>query len=267
MKKNARYFVLPAILLTMFILEQTGVLHISYIYIKSHELKWTDLSYTYFPKDGDIFTAGETVSQNNYEDALLAIQPNYDLLLEKDLQDIARNRPNIDSIDGINLGFYSQGYLVKADIEKKDISITDSTLFKKLVDIEIVGQYKLYDANGCELLYQREGQKFWIRNKIIINGRSRRQFVENKMNEITIAQMSNNAHQIIEFFERPLEFKFKLNALNGLQVLLGSTTINDEAMMKDRSINFLAALHRIKREGSFIYGHISDPDYLAINIR
>lgn len=255
MKLNYRLYILPLLVLGTLVLEHTGLLHISYLYIKSHELKWTNLDYTYYYKQGDVFTAGESVSNNNYEDALLAFSPDYDELLDQDLKEIAANRPHIDSIDGINLSFYSGSYLVKACLDQKDISINDSTLFKKIVDVEIIGDYELYDSDGNELLFQREGQKFWIRDKIIFRGLSRRKFIENKINEIWLAQISNNAHQIINYFENPFIFRVRLNTLNAMQVLLGNSTVLDSTQLKHRSINTMSVLHKIDRIGSAKFGH------------
>ena len=207
MIRKVKLLLLPLFLLSAFILEQADILHVGYLYIKSHELRWTNLDYNYYPREGDIFTAGESVSQNNYEDAILAINPNYDRLLQKDLDEIAANRKHIDSIDRVDLSFYSENYIVKVALDKKEITIKDSTLFKKLVDVEIVGKYELYNANGCNLLFQNSGRKFWIRDKIIMRGRSSRKFIINKIEEIWLAQMSNNAHHIINIFEQPRDVK------------------------------------------------------------
>ncbi len=197
------HFALPVLIVSTTIFEQAGILDIGYLYIKSHELRWTMLDYNYFPKEGDIFMAGESLSQNNYEDAILAFRPDYNRLLQKDLDEIAANRKHIDSIDRTDLSFYSGNYIVKVDLDKKDITIKDSTLFKKLVSIEIVGKYELYDARGCNLLFKNSGRKFWIRDKIIMRGRSKEDFIINKIDEIWLAQTSNHAHQIINLYEQP----------------------------------------------------------------
>jgi|GEM_PF-3459279 len=260
------YYILPLLLASIILLEHIGVLHIGYLYIKSHELKWTNLDYNYYPRNGDIFTAGESVSNNNYEDAILAFQPDYKVRLQKDLLEIAQNRDHIDSINGSELSFYSDKYMVKACLDKRDISINDSTIFKKLVNVEILGQYQLYDAEGCELLYHKEGEKFWIRDKIIIRGFAREEFINNKINEIWLAQMSNNAHHIVSQFEQPYYYRSRIKALKA--VMLPYVFTAEELLYLDdkaRMINF--ELDRIARNGSRIYGHIDDPSYEARLLR
>ncbi len=225
-KKNI-HFLLPFLIVSGIILEQAGILHIGYLYIKSHELKWTDLDINYFPREGDIFTAGEQVSNNNYEDAVIAINPSYELMLEQDLKEIADNRTHIDFIDKNSLSFYSGAYQIKACLDKKKVEIRDSTFFKKVVWVEILGNYELYDKDGSDLLYEREDRKFWIRDQIVLHGLSRMSFIENKIKEIWLAQMSNKAHEIIEHFEFSEEQREKAQLHRALQEdpeYLNSTT-------------------------------------------
>ena len=261
MLRNYKFYILPLVFLSVLILEQSGILHIGYLYIKSHELRWTNLDYNYFPERDDIFTAGESITRNNYEDAILDINPDYGQLLQKDLDEIARNRKHIDSIDRQHLSFYSGNYLVKVCLDKKDISINDSTLFKKLVDVEIVGQYELYDKEGCDLLYQRKGRKFWIRDKIIMRGRSRRAFIINKIEEIWLAQMSNNAHQIISYFERPYIYKERTEMLVALQLWANPSTVQPIDQLQLQARLLLFQIDRTMKKGSTTYGHINDADY------
>ena len=209
---SLRRYLLPFILLTIVFFEYSGLLHISYIHIKSHELKWTDLSLNYFPREGDLFTSGEVVTQNNYEDAVFAFSPDYNRLLEKDLAEIAQNRNYIDRIDKEELAFYSGPYRIQACLDKKDIEIKDSTLFRKIVDVEILGNYELYDVENGRVLYEQKHSKFWIRDQIVIRGRSRKPFIRNKVNEIWLAQISNNAQKIVEQYEQPALVLSELSA-------------------------------------------------------
>ncbi len=263
MKKYLHY-ILPLLIVGCVTLEHFGILHIGYLYIKSHELKWTDLDYNYHPREGDIFTTGESVSNNNYEDGLIAFLPNYRDLLDQDLKKISDNRKQIDLINSQELTFFSDEYMIKACIDQKDISINDSTLFKKLVNVEIVGGYELYDKDGCELLYHKENEKFWIRDQIIMRGYARQPFVDNKIDEIVLAQMSNNAHLIIPQFETPYIYRAQLRALNNLQSLYSlSDTPMDSSQLYKRSASFLNNLYRKMYRGSDVYGHRNDPDYLS----
>ena len=220
MKKYLHY-ILPILIVTGVTLEQLDILHVSYLYIKSHELKWTDLDYGYHNQEEDVYTTGESVSQNNYEDGLIALQPDYKQLLDRDLKEISDNRDQIDLIDSEELTFFSDEYMIKACIDQKDISINDSTLFKKLVNVEIVGGYELYDKEGSELLYHKENEKFWIRNQIVMRGYARRPFIDNKIEEIVLAQMSNNAHLIIPQYETPYMFSEHLQAIDAYKTLQG----------------------------------------------
>jgi len=189
------------------ILEHVGFLHVAYLHIKSHELKWIDLDYSYQSMTGDVYTSPKAGYNNNYEDGIIAINPDYKALLDCDLKKISDYRDHIDEINGEQLTFETDEYIVKACIDQKNISINDSTLFKKLIDIEIVGGYELYDKEECDLLFAIEHEKFWIRDKIIMKGVARRPFINNKINEIIIAQISNSAHRIIPRFEHPYKLR------------------------------------------------------------
>ncbi len=239
MKKYLHY-VLPILIVTCVTLEHLNILHVGYLYIKSHELKWTDLDYDYHPRADDIFTTGESVSQNNYEDGLIAFQPDYTRLLDRDLKKISDYRENIDFIDSENLTFFSDQYMIKTCIDQKNVSINDSTLFKKLVNVEIVGGYELYDKESSELLYQKQNEKFWIRNQIIMRGYARRPFIENKINEIVLAQMSNNAPEVIERYELPDLYSEHFDALKNFHTLFNLSYMSrDSFMLKESSISIL----------------------------
>lgn len=262
MKKYLHY-ILPILIVTCLTLEHLNILHVGYLYIKSHELKWTDLDYGYHPKEGDIFTAGESVSQNNYEDGLIALQPDYKKLLDEDLKEISDYREHIDLIDGEDLTFFSDEYMIKACIDQKDISINDSTLFKKLVNVEIVGGYELYDKESSELLYQKENEKFWIRNQIIMQGYARRPFIENKIYEIVLAQMSNNAHEFIQGYEIPLYSDLQ-KALKEYTISINTIYLQtDSIQLKERSTFALHHIDNKTDKGTDILAHRNDPDYLS----
>lgn len=261
MIRKCKFYIFPILIITTLYLESSGVLHIGYLYIKSHELRWTNLDYNYYPRDGDIFTAGESVSHNNYEDAVIAIHPDYEAMLQRDLDEISRLRDHIDSIDRQQMSFYSGDYMVKVCLDKKDISIKDSTLFKKLVNIEILGQYELYDKDGCELLFQQAGRKFLIRDKLILRGISRKKFIINKIEEIWLAQMSNNAHQIISYFEEPYILREKLNVINAYQIFAGLIPLEDLHQLEGSSKFLLWKIDRRANRGSRTYGHKDDANY------
>ncbi|MFT6809397.1 MAG: hypothetical protein ACJA01_002634 [Saprospiraceae bacterium] len=191
-------------------MERADILHFSYLHIKSHELKLTNLDYAFIP--GEVYYAGETVSSNNYEDAHIALNPNYAELLQKDLQLIVDKRSEIDSIEAIGLSLYSGRYQIKLCLDHKKVNVLDSSLFKKTIYLDIVGQYELWDREGCDRLYVREDQKFWVRDSIIIKGRARREFINNKIDEIWLAQLSTHAQDMVTRFESPYKWdKYYIN--------------------------------------------------------
>ncbi len=205
-----RLLILPILLLAAFFLDRADILHISYLHIKSHELKLTNLDYAFIP--GEVYFAGETVSSNNYEDANISINPNYSTLLQKDLQLIVDERSEIDGIEAIGLSLYSGLYQIKLCLDHKKVNVLDSSLFKKTIYLDIVGQYELWDREGCDRLYVREDQKFWVRDSIIIQGVARREFINNKIDEIWLAQLSNHAHDMVSRFESPYKWdQFYIN--------------------------------------------------------
>ena len=201
--KHRALWILPSLLVSIFFLQQSGVLDISYIKIKTHELKWTLLDYSYHPKDGDIFTIGQTVSNFNYEDALIAIQPSYDQLLYHDVEEISEERDYIDFIDPIEKSLYTDDYIIQLCLDKEYIEIKDSTIFRTIGNLEILGYYELYNRNSGELLYKVDDEKWWIRDKMTFYGISSRSFIKNKIDEIWLAQVSNEASSFVEEYERP----------------------------------------------------------------
>ncbi len=201
--KHRSLWILPSFLVLVFLLELSGVLHISYLQIKTHELKWTHLDYGYFPRDGDIFTIGETVSNYNYEDALIAINPSYDQLLSRDVDEISEERGYIDYIDPKGRSLYTDDYVIQLCLDKEGLEIRDSTMFRKVGEIEILGYYELYDRSTGDLVYQNGNEKWWIRDKMTFYGFSRRSFIKNKMDEIWLAQVSNQAASFVDEYERP----------------------------------------------------------------
>lgn len=174
-------------------------MHISYLHIKSHELKLTNLDYAFIP--GEVYYAGETVSSNNYEDANISFNPDYALLLQEDLQLIADARSEIDGIGGNELSFYSGPYQIKLCLDHKKVNVLDSSLFRKTIYLDIIGQYELWDREGMDRLYVRDNQKFWVRDSIIVQGVARNEFISNKIDEIWLAQLTTNAFDMISRFE------------------------------------------------------------------
>jgi len=215
-----RLYILPSLALLSLILIKFDILHISYLHIKSHELKLTNLDYAFIP--GEVYYAGETVSSNNYEDANISINPNYHNLLQEDLTYIADERSEIDGIVGEDLSFYSGPYKIKLCLDHKKVSFLDSSLFKKTIYLDIVGQYELWDREGCDRLYVREDRKFWVRDSIIVTGVAKKSFIDNKIDEIWLAQLSTNAFDMISQFESPYEWdKFYINIGQQLRYLQG----------------------------------------------
>jgi len=110
---SKRFWILPMLIISSVVLHQLDVLHLGYLYIKSHDMKYTVLSMDYYPKDGDLFTTSETVTPGyNYEEGIISLNPDYNKLLDNDLNEIAVNREKIDSIEYEDLAFYAGPYRV-----------------------------------------------------------------------------------------------------------------------------------------------------------
>lgn len=196
-----RFYILPIVLIVSFFMLNYGVLHLNFLQIRSHELKLTHLDYRFIP--GEVYYAGETVSSNNYEDANLSLLPDYTQLLQDDLKLISDARPDIDKIDAQELSYYSGSYQIKLCLDHKKITVLDSSLFKKTIYLDILGSYELWDSEGCDRLYVRDSHKFWIRDSIIVKGIAKDSFLQNKITEIWLGQMSLPAFELINQFERP----------------------------------------------------------------
>ena len=239
-----RFFILPALLIIALILERTNILHISYLHIKSHELKLTTLDFHFIP--GEVYYAGETVSSNNYEDANISITPDYQKLLEEDLLTIAQERSQIDIIDGNNLSFYSGPYQIKLCLDHKKVNLLDSSFFRKTVYLDIIGQYELWDKEGCDLLYVKNDQKFWVRDSIIVQGLARRAFLDNKITEIWLGQLSTHEHvqELISGFEAPYRWdEYYINLGQHLRYISGRYFIPvKREMLRTEGLNFYQAI-------------------------
>lgn len=142
MRRIKLYF-LPIALLTTILLQQMDIFHIGYIHINSHELKWTNLDYLFLADKGEAYPAGESVTNNNYEDAVIGFKPDYAELHQRDLDEIARYREYLDSIDRQSMSFFTPKYTIKTCLFKNDIEIIDTTLFNKMVNAELLGQFEL----------------------------------------------------------------------------------------------------------------------------
>lgn len=182
---------------------RSGVLDMSIVEIIAHELKHTELNYEWHYKDGDVFTSSQTVSTLRYEDALLSMQPDYAHLLSLDLELIAQKRDPIKHIDPDNLILFTSDYGLKICLEDVDIHEVDSTLFTKIVKMNVLGAVELYDKDQCALLYANPLQKFNISNTLIINGFSSREFLDIKIKELWISQLSSHIKGYIRRYEEP----------------------------------------------------------------
>ena len=232
MSRIKLYF-LPIALLTTIVLQQMDLFHVGYIYINSHELKWTNLDYLFLADKGEVYPAGESVTNNNYEDAVIGFKPDFNALHQDDLNDIASSREFIDSIDRQSMSFFSGNYAVRTNLTQNDVNIIDTILFKKMVNVEVLGQFELYDINDCDkLLFIDEGQKFWIRDKIMITGFAPEELIKNKIDEIVIAQMSNYLESFISKYERRKDFEMTEFSINDEEFKL---TDNAQALIKYRA--------------------------------
>lgn len=258
------YYLLPILMVTVFSLCHLNVLHISYLHIKSHELKFTELSYSWFPKGDDIFTAGESVTNNNYEDGIIAFQPDYEALLQSDLDEIALYRNGIDRIDYNNLSYYSGPYRVQLCLDHKRVKYVDTTLFRMFAKVDILGQLEVYDESTAELVHFEADRKFWIRDSIIFRGWARRELINNKVNEIWMAQASDHVADVVERADHPRRYETAVSDMMQLisynMVWEGDTITTQEALI-DRARVVLFEIRRAYANGSPTYGWHGDPKY------
>ncbi|MEL6123229.1 MAG: hypothetical protein AAFR14_05865, partial [Bacteroidota bacterium] len=183
--RTFRLSLLPILLVISAVLIGTGVLDIGYLYIKSYEMKWTDYSTNWHPRENDYFTAGEYVTNHlNYEDGVFGFLPDYHKLLKEDLRSVSDGRPDVDDIDPVELTIATGDYRVQLCLQEKKITFYDSTLFKKVVHLDIMGSYELYDEDMCELLYIKEGRTFRIRDSLVMRGYADPRLIHNKIDEI-----------------------------------------------------------------------------------
>lgn len=152
-----------------------------------------------------------------YEDALIAFDPSYHDLLSEDVALISDEREYIDYIDPIEKSLYTDQYKIQLCLDQENIQIKDSTFFRKVADLELLGYFELYNRDSGELLYKMDDEKWWIRDKMTFYGVSRRPFIQNKLTEIWLAQVSNEASSLIEEYERPIYSMDMLKNLSDFQ--------------------------------------------------
>ena len=243
-----RLWILPLLVVATAILAKMDVLHLGYLHIKSHELKFTELDYDWFPQGKDIFTAGISITNNNYEDGIIAFNPDYKKLLQNDLREIASHREYIDSISADDLSFYSGPYRVQLCLDHKKVNFRDTTLFKKTVYLNVLGQFELYDIDSSELLYKQEGRKFLIQDSIVLKGWARKELIENKIEEIWLAQASNHAYDFVSRYEYPERYRQTAKDLMRLiimsKVTSGDIDFNEETI-RNQAYQILGEIRKI----------------------
>ena len=255
-------WILPTLLLLGLVLESLGILHVSYLHIKTHELKWTELDYGYHPKEGDIFTLRETVSNYNYEDALLAFSPSYQQLLTDDLKKITKERSYLHYIDPSERTLLTDNYKIQLCLEKEKLEIKDSTLFRKVVNLELVGYFEVYNRTSGDLVYKDDDEKWWIRDKMTLYGISRPSFIKNKIDEIWLSQVSNESSSLIEEMERPYRYQKELNAMVSLRYLYSTEQDLSLSSATSSASLYLSRLRATMNYGSAYYGRKDEVGYL-----
>jgi len=262
---SKRFWILPMLIISSVVLHQLDVLHLGYLYIKSHDMKYTVLSMDYYPKDGDLFTTSETVTPGyNYEEGIISLNPDYNKLLDNDLNEIAVNREKIDSIEYEDLAFYAGPYRVHVCLDHRNVKFRDTSLFKMHANVDILGQFELYDKYGTELLYKKEGEKFWIRDSILIQGWARRELLDNKIEEIWLAQASDHVADLITSFDESYAYErttTDLMSLLSIHKTYNGEPISSKEALRSEAEMVLFEIRRLYNNGSPTYGYHGDPNY------
>lgn len=178
-----------------------GLLDISILEISAYELRWSNVNFDWHYRKGDVFTGSESITRDQYEDGLIAFSPSYKKRLQKDLQLIADKRKYITSIDEEDYSYSTDKYRLTLCLDHKKVTVSDSSRFVKLVDLEVLASFELYEIENDSLVYASKGKKFRLRNKVVARGLASRAFLENKIDELWMAQVANNIPEYINDYK------------------------------------------------------------------
>ncbi len=198
-----RRSLLPVFLIALFLANKSGVIDISFLTIQGYELKETILNYGWHYRYGDPFTSGETIQNRHYEDASFTLRPRYDHMLKKDLSDLVARTEAVQLIDHETRTMVTDKYGIQICLDHKIFTSKDSSLFKKIVNMDILYQLELYDKEWCDLIYSSSSSKYWIRNELIVTGYTSPGFLTNKLDELMYSQVSSRVKGFIERYENP----------------------------------------------------------------
>jgi hypothetical protein len=177
-------------LISLAIATYTGVIDMSLAIIKGYDLKSSLLSYDYHYIKDDIFTVRENVVRNtNYEDAYFGLTSQYPIRLKKDIQKIIENNQEVTGVNINRMEVRSDLYTVKICVEDYQLKVRDTTFFKKMVSLNMLSYFELYDAECDKLLLSTPTRKVHIQNKFIYKGFASEAFIHNKTTEHWMAQL------------------------------------------------------------------------------
>ncbi len=182
------------------ILVISGYVVIEVTTIKVYDRKITDQHYNYY--DGT-YEWNEVKTNMDWEDGIIAVNPDYKQLLQKDLNVISKQYDFINDIDLSENIVRLNNYDVKICLEDQKINITDSTLMKKIVRTEFSAFLELYDNSSNQLLHKLRDRRFIIENNLLSYGFAKDRFLENKAVELAYVDIVERIPDFIESYEIP----------------------------------------------------------------
>jgi hypothetical protein len=254
-------YILPLLLLISSFLISSGHLAIGFLQVHSHQLKWTVLDYNNLTTGSDPFVAQQIVTSDYFEDAILHLVPDYQAMLREDLDDLAMGDNMFSRMDHSTFSLFTDHHELRICTDRHDVVIKDTMFWKKLISVDLVGYFELYELDGCLPIYHSKRQKFWASNRSIITGLAPRQFVLNKTKEILFAKMCVPAKSFIQEFELPYHRAQQSRVFQHLLMSLRWSSIRDLTMVPTMAHQLEMNYTDIIANGSFTYGHKEDSLY------
>jgi hypothetical protein len=177
-----------------------GYLDINFFNIKVVDRKVTSQNYNW--KNGK-YEWDEVRRNLNWEDGYIGFKPNYHNQLNKDLILVSSQYDDVQGIDWLENRIYSNQYFVQLCIEDKSITIRDTSLAKKIINVRMSAYLELYDKEGCDLLFKQKDRRYIINNKLVLVGLGKKEFLINKAEELLATEMCETIPEFIWRFEGP----------------------------------------------------------------
>lgn len=210
-------------ILSIIALIASGILVIEATTIKVFDRKITDQHYNYY---NSTYEWNEVKGNMNWEDGIVSINPDYEQLLQRDLDVITTQLDYINEVDLSNNLVETDKYRVKICLEDQNVIIKDSTIMKKLVKSEISAFLELYDKETDQFLYKKTDRRFVIENKLLSYGFAHDQFLTNKAFELTYVDIFERVPDFIEAYEIPIIRRKKLQSVYSLVKLFYPNSIS-----------------------------------------